>query len=107
MMALTYLTQNIDPNALHFIEEPERAMQPDIKQGSIVTFNSNDISIKNGDIFVIRIGETVCSRILFSQPNGDILIRAKEPDFPDYVVKPQDASFTILGKVVFVTNRFN
>jgi len=107
MIASTYLPQNIDSNALQFIEEPERAMQPDIKQGSIVTFNSQDITVKNGDIFVIRIGETVCSRILFSQPNGDILIRAKEPDFPDYVVKPQDSTFTVLGKVVFVTNRFN
>lgn len=107
MIAATYLPKNIEPNALHFIEEPERAMQPDIKQGSIVTFNSEDVAIKNGDVFVIKIGETVCSRILFSQPNGDILIRAKEPDFPDYVVKPQDSTFTVLGKVVFVTNRFN
>lgn len=96
----------IDPNHLQFIYEPDRAMSPDIKTGAIVTFNNQDLNMTSGNIFVIEHGNTVCTRFLFFQPNGDILARAKETDFPDYLITPNQENFKILGRVVFVTNKF-
>ena len=34
-----------------------------------------------------------------------ILIRAKESDFPDYTISRSEESFSILGRVVYVTNK--
>lgn len=106
MIALDLLPKNIDPAALRFINESERAMSPDIKIGAAVTFDSTDTRINNGDVYVIKCGELTSSRILFIQPNGHILIRAREADFPDFVINPEVDNFEVLGRVLFVTNRF-
>lgn len=90
---------------LRFSIEPDRAMSPDIKQGASVIFNTSDTRITNGDMFVIKVGDTVCTRCLFSQHDGSILIRAKESDFPDYALSSTDDSFKVLGRVLFVTNK--
>ncbi|MDR6630452.1 transcriptional regulator with XRE-family HTH domain [Acinetobacter lwoffii] len=106
MIAKDLLSKNIDPDGLRFIYEKERAMSPDIKVGAAVTFNTKDTNITNGDVFVILYGKQETSRILFLQPNGDILIRAKEQDYPDFVVNPNEPNFKVLGRVLFVTNSY-
>lgn len=99
------LLEGQDKESLRFIIEPDRAMSPDIKQGASVTFDKSDKAISNGDMFVIKVGESICTRCLFTQPDGSILIRAKESDFPDYTIKKDDTSFKVLGRVLFVTNK--
>lgn len=106
MIAEGLIPKNVDANSLEFIYETERAMSPEIKIGAAVTFNPLDTQVTSGDLFVIRFGKTTSTRILFMQPNGDILIRAKAPDFPEYTVKPASDDFEILGRVIFVTNRY-
>lgn len=97
---------DIDPNHLQFIYETDRAMSPDIKAGAIVTFNTQDIDLTSGNIYVIEYENIVCTRFLFFQPTGEILARAKEADFPDYTISPNQENFKILGRVLFVTNKF-
>lgn len=106
IIAKDQIPSSIDPSGLRYIHEPERAMMPVIKTGATVTFDTQDTSVTSGDISVIEFGNTICARFLFSQPNGDILIRAKEDDFPDYTVRNGEDNFKILGRVIFVTNRF-
>lgn len=100
------LSKNIDPADLRFIYEKERAMAPEIKVGAAVTFNTQDTDITNGDTFVIKYGKLETSRILFIQPNGEILIRAKQSDYPDFIVNPEQPDFQVLGRVLFATNSF-
>lgn len=106
MIAEGLIPKNIDPNSLKFIYETERAMSPEIKIGAAVTFNPLDTIVTSGDIFVVRIGDTISSRILFTQPNGEVLIRAKAEDFPEYNVRVGSDDFEILGRVIFVTNKY-
>ncbi len=100
-----YLGECSDHKKLKYICEAERGMNPDIKIGSPVVFDTLDTSVTNGDIYVVEYGDSTCSRILFKQPNGNILVHAKEADFPGYEIKPGDDSFKILGRVIQITNK--
>lgn len=106
MFAEALIPKHIKYENLRFFYETERAMTPDIRMGAMVTFDTNDTKVTSGDIFVIEYGNSTCSRYLFTQPNGDIMIRAKEPDFPDYIVNPNSEDFKILGRVTLATNKF-
>lgn len=106
MIAQALIPKHINHDCLRFIHEAERAMTPDIKLGAVVTFDSSDTTVTSGDIFVIEFGNSTCSRYLYTQPNGDILIRAKEADFPDYTVNKDSENFKILGRVILATNKF-
>ncbi len=106
LVTMHHIPSAIDSTGLRFICEASRAMTPIIRSGATVTFDSHDTNVTRGDISVIEFGANICARFLFSQPNGDILIRAKEADFPDYTVSKDEENFKILGRVVLVTNTF-
>lgn len=110
MIAAKLLDQGIDPADLNFIYEYDRANMPDIRPGAAITFNTKDnvVTTKtNGDFFVIQHdqqGATV--RRLFLEPNGSIRLKAKEIDYPEYVMKLDEPGFKILGRVAFITNSY-
>lgn len=100
-----FIPKNIDHTKLKYIFEAERGMNPVIKIESAVTFDTSTNKVTNGDIFVVEYGNTICSRILFNQPNGCILVHSQESDFPDYEINPNEGNFKILGRVIQVTNK--
>ncbi|ENV14689.1 hypothetical protein F965_00035 [Acinetobacter schindleri NIPH 900] len=105
ILAKDQLPEIANVEGLRFIYQPDRAMAPEIKSGASVTFDTHDTEIINGDMYAIQVGNIECSRCLFVQPDGSILIRAKQADFPDYTINNTDSNFKVLGKVVFVSNK--
>lgn len=107
MLASGLINRNIQANHLSFVYAEDKANMPNILLGSAVIFNTNDTSISDGDFFVIKHGDMgECIRTLFKEPNGNIRIRAKQNEYPEYVVDPDKDKFKVLGKVLFVTNSY-
>ena len=107
MVAAALIDDTIDISKLKFIYEDDRANAPEILPGASVTFDTSNTTIINGDFYVIQHGENKeCVRTLFKEPNGDTRIRAKQSEFPEYIVKKGDQDLKILGRVVAVTNKF-
>ena len=107
MLLSSSIPESIDKDRLNFYIENERGMNPIITVGATVYFESSFVSISSGDIYAVRIGDQITSRNLFVQPNGDILIRAKESDFPDFTISHSEANDCVLGRVIFVTNKLS
>lgn len=101
-------TNNIPSHIAHeniyFINQPDRAMSPEIKTNSTVIFDQGNTKISNGDLYVIQAMGAISTRLLFIQPKEQILIRSKDIDFPDFIVSPDDIK--ILGKVFMSINNY-
>lgn len=107
MVAAALIDDTVDTSKLKFIYEDDRANAPVILPGASVTFDTSNTTIINGDFYVIQHGENKeCVRALFKEPNGDTRIRARQSEFPEYIVKKGEQDFKILGRVVAVTNKF-
>lgn len=104
ILSASNIPAQIDQENVSFIQQPDRAMAPDIKANSIVIFDRSDKRISNGDLYVVQIMDSIFTRFLFNQPNGQILIRSKDSDFPDFNVSPNDGTLKIIGKVFMSMN---
>ncbi|OTG87852.1 XRE family transcriptional regulator [Acinetobacter sp. ANC 3813] len=107
MLLSSSIPETIDKDSLNFYIESERAMHPIITIGATVYFENNWVAIASGDIYAVRIGSQITARNLFTQPNGDILMRAKESDFPDFTIPNIEAKKYVLGRIIFVTNKLS
>lgn len=107
MLLSSSIPESIDKDALRFYIENERAMNPVINSGATVFFENKYDFILSGEIYAILNGGQVSSRYLFLQPNGDILMRAKESNFPDFTIEASQKNNYILGRVIFVINKLS
>lgn len=99
------INSTIGYSNLAFITVKDNANFPDIMNGSAVTFDKSDKNIINGNFFVINYGVMkFVVRELYMEPNGDIRIKPKQKNFPEYIVSRDTDSFNILGRVITVTN---
>ncbi|GEM_PF-2087291 len=110
MIAAQLVSDNISHNDLRFVYSEDRANAPEITPGAAVTFNLKEEEVTpstNGDYFVIKHGKNKYVRTLFLEPDGSIRVRAKQENFPEYTVNTEnDPTFQILGRVLFVTNKY-
>lgn len=99
------IPNNINIKNVRYLTQNDRAMSPEIKHNSAIIFDTQDRKINNGCIYAIQVMDSIVARFLFMQPNGQILIRSKDDDFPDFSVNPQDGSMNILGRVFLSENQ--
>lgn len=90
---------------VRYLTHIDRAMSPEIKPNSAIVFDTADKKIVNGDIYVIQVMNNIVARFLFMQPNGQVLIRSKDADFPDFSVDPDNGDMKILGRVFMSKNQ--
>lgn len=107
MMLSSSIPDSVNKDDLRFFVENERAMRPIINAGATVFFENRFSSISSGDIYAVIIGGQISARYLFIQPNGDILMRAKESDFPDFTISQNQVRDYVKGPVLFVINKLS
>ena len=99
------IPENTNVDDVFYLTHSDRAMSPEIKANSVIVFDTADLKIVNGDIYMIQIMNNIIPRFLFMQPNGQVLIRSKDPDFPDFSVDPSNDDMKILGRVFMSQNQ--
>lgn len=95
---------NTKVESMRYLIQPDRAMSPEIKINSVVIFDTSDHKIVNGNIYIIQAMNSLVARFLFMQPNGQVLIRSKDSDFPDFTVDAKCDDIKILGRVILSKN---
>lgn len=93
-------------NSLRYTTQPDRSMTPDIKPGAAVVFSLDNKIIGNGEMYAIKIGNQNTVRTIFTDPAGNLILRAKMSDHPEYKVNPKDPNIKILGRVINVINTY-
>ncbi|MCU4320627.1 LexA family transcriptional regulator [Acinetobacter bereziniae] len=105
IISASKIPQSIKHEDIYFINQPDRAMSPEIKTHSSVFFDHANTMVLSGDLYVIQSMGSIFTRLLFIQPNtGQILIRSKDADFPDFIVERNDIK--IIGKVFMSINNY-
>lgn len=100
------LLRQFKPKDLRFIIQNDNAMLPLIKKGAAVTFSLSNESIQSGSLYALQIGDDVCARYVFNDPDGSHRIRAADSNFPEYIATADSHNIKIIGRVVTVTNTY-
>lgn len=84
--------------SLKTMQMPDDSFAPLIPQGSELTYNTSDTSIKNGKIYLIQQGEQVFIRRAFPQLSGSLKWACENPAFGADELPPN--AVQIVGRVV-------
>ena len=84
--------------SLKNIAMPDNSFAPLIPHGSVLTYNTNDTTIKNGKIYLIQQGEQVFIRRAFPQLSGSVKWACENPAFGVDELPPD--AVKIVGRVV-------
>lgn len=77
------------------------SMYPNIKDGDIMFIDRSDVELKDGEVYVVRMGEGVFVKRLFRVP-GKILAKSDNETYPAFDL---DIDFEILGRVIYSMQR--
>lgn len=77
------------------------AMSPELNSGDVVGINTNDTTIKSGDLYAIRIGNLIRVNRLIISGNGMIIVATTNKDFMADVYSREDfeREIKVLGRV--------
>lgn len=84
--------------SLKTMQMPDDSFAPLIPQGSELTYNTSDTSIKNGKIYLIQQGEQVFIRRAFPQLSGSLKWACENPAYGADELPPN--AVQIVGRVV-------
>jgi SOS-response transcriptional repressor LexA len=74
------------------------SMEPDILPKDVVLVQlKEDIQMRDGDTLVVRTGNELLIKFLFKRPDGGILLRSRNKDWPEMTVYPGTDDFQIVG----------
>jgi phage repressor protein C with HTH and peptisase S24 domain len=79
------------------------SMVPRLYHGDSVLFDASDTGIKNGKIYVLKVGDDTLVKRLFQQPDGFVRVSSDnkaDPQFADFSVRQDEV--TVLGRVRWV-----
>jgi len=77
------------------------SMYPNIKDGDIMFIDRSDVELKDGEVYIVRMGEEVFVKRLFRVP-GKILAKSDNETYPAFDL---DLDFEILGRVIYSMQR--
>jgi phage repressor protein C with HTH and peptisase S24 domain len=87
-------------NLLGFRVEGD-SMDDILVDGSLALADRSRTAIQDGHAYVLRWGEDVQVKYLFHRPDGGIIIRSRNPKYPDVVVTASELEHVeVIGEVV-------
>lgn len=95
------LCLNLHVNKTEAIRCSGDSMYPNIKDGDVMFIDRSDCELKDGEVYVVRMGEEVFVKRLFRVP-GKILAKSDNETYPAFDL---DADFEILGRVIYSMQR--
>ncbi len=77
------------------------SMYPNIKDGDVMFIDRSDTELKDGEVYVVRMGDEVFVKRLFRVP-GKVLAKSDNENYPAFDI---DGDFEILGRVIYSMQR--
>lgn len=77
------------------------SMEPTLKNGDTVLVDKADQEIQSGLLYGVGVGEELHIKRVFKQPDGTILLKSDNPNFPSWEV-PKDERPRIIGRARWV-----
>lgn len=77
------------------------SMAPRLRDGDVILFDTADLTIRDGKMFVIRWGDDTLVKRLYRELDGGVRVVSDNPDpaYRDRLVRPDDEGFEIIGRV--------
>ncbi len=101
-----YSAPNLPP--LHHDWTAEgNTMEPTIREGARIVYDSSDTDLADGQMYMLRINETQCIRRVQITIEGGINLLCDNTNYPVQSLPKEKASMIeVMGKVVSVTNHY-
>lgn len=77
------------------------SMEPTLRHGDTVLVDESDKEIQSGLLYGVGVGEELHIKRVFKQPDGTILLKSDNPNFPSWEV-PKDERPRIIGRARWV-----
>ena len=89
-------------NSMKIFEVAGDSMSPTLDDGDMIMVNTNEVDVRTGRVYLLRIGEELMVKRLETRPGGTLIIRSDNKEYEDIPVsmaETQDVS--IFGRMVW------
>lgn len=82
----------------------DASMFPRLREGDAVLFDTSDLEVLDGKLYVIEWGGTTYVKRLYRELDGLVRVVSDNPapEFRDRLVQPEDPGFKVLGRVRWI-----
>ena len=88
--------------AMKIFEVAGDSMTPLLNDGDMIMVNTNEIDIRSGRVYLLRIDEELMVKRLETRPGGILLIRSDNPNYEDIPVNMHEATdVEVFGRMVW------
>lgn len=77
------------------------SMEPTLRHGDLVMVDRSDVVIREGQLYAVGIGDEPLIKRLFTKPDGTIVLKSDNPDYPSWEVS-KDERPRIIGRARWV-----